>query len=96
MHISLKEPLGLPVGCDDYGEVIDNHLTFVDKSLFIRDILQDSSKIILITRPRRFGKTLNMSLLHYFFAAEVLDRKTAGMFDHLQIAQLPECMAHQG
>ena len=96
MHESLKEPRGLPVGCDDYGEVVDNQLIFVDKSLFIQAILKDKSEVILITRPRRFGKTLNMSLLHYFFAAEVLNRKTEGMFDHLQIAQYPACMAHQG
>jgi hypothetical protein len=40
---------------------------FVDKSLFIKEIIDDGSKVILIPRPRRFGKTLNLSMLRYFF-----------------------------
>ena len=96
MHGKIKPILRLPVGCDEFGKLLDNKLIFIDKSLFIREIIEDTTEVILITRPRRFGKTLNMSLLHYFFAEQVLEHKTAGMFDHLQIAQYPECMAHQG
>ena len=96
MHHVITPTKRFPIGCDDFGEIIEQGFSFVDKSLLIRDIIWDSAKVILITRPRRFGKTLNMSLLHYFFAEQVLAYKTAGMFDHLQIAQFPECMAHQG
>ncbi len=58
-----------PVGYDNFREVREKGYVFVDKSLFINDILQESSKVILITRPRRFGKTLNMSMLQHFFAS---------------------------
>ena len=88
--------LALPIGYDDFGKLIDNHLDFVDKSLFIKEILEDSAEVILITRPRRFGKTLNLSLLRYFFAGDVIGRPTQGLFDNLKIAQYPELMAYQG
>ncbi len=60
--------------------------TLVDKSLLIKDILDDSAKVILFTRPRRFGKTLNMSMLRYFFdiASAAENRK---LFLHLDIAK---------
>jgi hypothetical protein len=57
----------LPIGIDDFKELIQNDYHFVDKSLFIKDVIADGSKVILITRPRRFGKTINMSMLDYYF-----------------------------
>lgn len=57
----------LPLGYEDFKEVIDEQLYFVDKTMFIRDIIRNKSKNNLITRPRRFGKTLNLSMLKYFF-----------------------------
>ncbi|MEN8905848.1 MAG: AAA family ATPase, partial [Clostridiales bacterium] len=57
----------LPIGIDNYKKIIDNDLRFVDKTLFIKNIIDDSSEVILITRPRRFGKTLSMSMLKYFY-----------------------------
>jgi len=56
-----------PIGVDDFKDLIDNDLYFIDKTLFIKEIIDDSSKVILIARPRRFGKTLNMSMLKYYF-----------------------------
>ena len=56
-----------PIGVDDFKNIIDDNLYFVDKSLFIKEIIDDSSKVVLIVRPRRFGKTLNVSLLRYYF-----------------------------
>ena len=91
MHIST-----LPIGYDDYGSILDQKLTIVDKSLFIKDVIEDQAQVLLITRPRRFGKTLNLSLLRYFFAESVIGRPTRGLFDHLKISQYPPCMAHQG
>jgi hypothetical protein len=52
-----------PIGFDDFREVISNRYVFVDKSLFIQKILDDVSKVILITRPRRFGKTMKLTKL---------------------------------
>jgi len=56
---------GIPIGVDDF-KTIKNGCYFVDKSLFIKEIIDDFSIVKLITRPRRFGKTLNLSMLKYF------------------------------
>jgi hypothetical protein len=86
------------IGVDNFGEVIQEGLNFIDKSLFIKEILDNSNtKATVITRPRRFGKTLNMSMLHHFLAEKVGDLETKGMFDHLKIAQTDAAyMGHQG
>ena len=57
----------IPVGIEDFKEIINNNCYYVDKTKFITNILDDGSKVKLFTRPRRFGKTLNMSMLKYFF-----------------------------
>ncbi len=57
----------LPIGKSDFRKLRKNHFYYVDKSLFIREILDTSSEVILLPRPRRFGKTLNLSMLRYFF-----------------------------
>ncbi len=85
-----------PIDYDNFREIREKGYVFVDKSLFINDILQESSKVILITRPRRFGKTLNMSMLQHFFASEVQGQATQGLFAGLKITQNPEAMQHQG
>lgn len=72
-----------PIGVDDFKHIIDNNLFFVDKTLFIKEIIDDSSQVVLITRPRRFGKTLNMSLLRYYF--EISDEDTSYMFTQYKI-----------
>lgn len=56
----------LPVGIDDFKEIIESNCYFVDKSLLINELLSKKSKVTLLSRPRRFGKTLNMSMLNYF------------------------------
>lgn len=58
---------GIGIGIDDFKDIINEDCYFIDKSKFIEDILIDKSKIKLFCRPRRFGKTLNMSMLKYFF-----------------------------
>ena len=58
------------VGFDDVKRLIESG-TYVDKSLFIKDILEASSGVLLITRPRRWGKSSNMSLLKTFLELEV-------------------------
>ena len=57
----------LPIGISDYKELISEGYYYVDKTDFIRQIIEDGSKITLLSRPRRFGKTLNLSTLRYFF-----------------------------
>ena len=57
----------LPIGISDYKRLIDEDYYYVDKTDFIRQIVEDGSLITLLPRPRRFGKTLNLSTLRYFF-----------------------------
>lgn len=57
----------LPIGIDDFKNIIDNDYFYADKSLFIEEISKNIGKTLLFTRPRRFGKTLNMSMLKYFY-----------------------------
>ena len=92
----------IPVGVDDFRELVSfrdpegRKNIFIDKTLFIRDLLTGNDKITLITRPRRFGKTINMSMLEHFFNREVGGKPTKGLFDNLKIAKHPEIMAYQG
>ena len=57
----------IPIGVENFKEIINNNYYYVDKTKFIEEILNDGSKIKLFTRPRRFGKTLNMSTIKHFF-----------------------------
>ncbi len=92
----------LPVGVSDFRKLTENKdpkaqgYLYIDKTTFIKEIIYDLTEVIVITRPRRFGKTLNLSMLQYFFAAEVEGQVTKGIFDNLEIANDPECMEHQG
>ena len=61
---------GLPIGISDFKTVIENNYYYIDKTLFIEEICKNTGKTLLFTRPRRFGKTLNMSTLKYFFDIE--------------------------
>ena len=89
--------LRLPIGYDNFGQLIQNQFDFVDKSLFVRDVFDDLGQVIVITRPRRFGKTLNLSLLQHFLAPKVHRFETQGCFDALKIAQCGEqYMSQQG
>ena len=57
----------IPIGLSDFKELIEEDFYYFDKTKFIEEIIQDGAKVKLFTRPRRFGKTLNMSMLKYFF-----------------------------
>ena len=82
----------LPIGISDFQELVKGKYTFADKSLFIKDIMEDSAKIILITRPRRFGKTLNLSMLYYFLE----HNQDKNLFEGLNSSQNTEfCQEHQ-
>jgi hypothetical protein len=89
----------LQIGYDDFGKVRTKNLNFVDKTLFIKEIIDNKDvEVSIITRPRRFGKTFNLSTLHHFLAPEVNQIKTAGMFDGLKIATVDNgsYMQYQG
>ena len=57
----------LPIGLSDFKKLIEENYYYFDKTNFIDEIVKDGSEVKLFTRPRRFGKTLNMSMLKYFF-----------------------------
>ncbi len=78
----------VPIGVDNFHKLVTGGYLFCDKTAMIAEFLSKGEEVTLITRPRRWGKTLNMSMLLHFFAAEVYGIKTAGLFDHLQISFL--------
>ena len=89
----------LQIGSDDFGDVITNKLGFVDKTLFIKEVLDNRNiKVSVITRPRRFGKTFNLSTLHHFLASEANQLNTKGLFDGLKISTIDNSsyMQYQG
>lgn len=84
----------LPIGVEDFKRLVDNEYYFVDKTLMIKELLENKETVNLFTRPRRFGKTLNMSMLQRFF--EATEKSNAYLFDDLKISAYPEYMAYQG
>jgi len=57
----------LPIGISDFKDMVTGNYYYVDKTLFIKEIIDSGDKILLLPRPRRFGKTLNLSMLKYFY-----------------------------
>ena len=89
-----KRPM--PVGIEDFKKLIQREYYFVDKTRFIRDLLDLQTEITLITRPRRFGKTLTLSMLQYFFTLEDAEENRK-LFAGLDIEQAGEkYMREQG
>ena len=72
---------------DDFGRLVRKNCLLVDKSLMIKEFL-DGQDISLITRPRRFGKSINISMLHHFLAAHIYGESTQGLFKNFSIAQI--------
>lgn len=86
--------LRLPVGVSVFTEAVSNYY-YIDKTLLLKDYLDDGSKVTLFTRPRRFGKTLNMDMLRTFF--EKTDEDTSVYFRNKKIWKCGEkYRAHQG
>ena len=84
----------VPVGIEDFKELIQDEYYYVDKTLLIDEMLMNKSKVTLFTRPRRFGKTLNMSMLKYFF--DVKDKEeNKKLFENLKVSD-SEYMSEQG
>ena len=71
------------IGYQEFADIISNDLFYVDKTLFIKEWWERRDYVTLITRPRRFGKTLTMSMIENFFS--ITHKKNAGLFHHLNI-----------
>ena len=83
----------LPVGLDDFKKIRKNQFYYVDKTKLIEQLLQNWSEVNLFTRPRRFGKTLNMSIIKSFFEIGTDKR----LFDGLYISSKKEmCEEYMG
>ena len=76
----------LPIGISNFKEIIDYDYYYFDKTKFIEKILEERSKVKLFTRPRRFGKTLNMSMLRYFFDVKNKEENRK-LFENLEISK---------
>ena len=85
--------LKLPVGIENFEEIRKNRFYYIDKTRFIEQLVTAGGKVTLFTRPRRFGKTLNMSMLRCFFEIGA----DASLFDGLYIAENRVlCKEHMG
>ena len=81
-----KNKKKLPIGLSDFKEIIEYDYYYFDKTKFIENILEERSKVKLFTRPRRFGKTLNLSMLKYFFDVENREENKK-LFEGLNISK---------
>jgi hypothetical protein len=84
----------LSIGLSDFKKLRENGGYYVDKSLFIKEVINRSAEVLLLPRPRRFGKTLNLSMLRYFF--EKREESLAHLFKGLAIERDTDAMQHQG
>ncbi len=69
-----KQPLA--IGIENYKEIIEKNYYYIDKSCMIKDLIEEQGKVNLFTRPRRFGKTLALSMIRTFFEKEYADGLT--------------------
>ena len=81
----------ISTGTENFKELLDNNYYYVDKTSLIEDVLSD--KVMLYTRPRRFGKTLNLSMLYYFFSNK--EKENSYLFERLNISKDKEILKHQ-
>ncbi|MDR2732329.1 MAG: AAA family ATPase [Fibromonadaceae bacterium] len=97
--VTEKVPAPLPIGQASFYRVIEDGCYYVDKTLFIKNLLDKKSAVTLCTRPRRFGKTLNQTMLKCFFedTAQIGGKDMRALFNGLKIESAGEqYMEHQG
>ena len=82
----MRDKKPLPIGIDDFKTIIEEDYYYVDKTKMIETLLDDGAKVTLFTRPRRFGKTLNMSMLNYFFNLKNKEENRK-LFENLYISK---------
>ena len=90
----MKKKKKLPIGISNFKDIIEKNYYYFDKTRFIEDILEDGAQVKLFTRPRRFGKTLNMSMLKYFFDVKNKEENRK-LFENLEISK-SEYFGEQG
>ena len=86
--------MAVPVGVENFERIIKDGYYYVDKSLLIEKMLENRTPVTLFTRPRRFGKTLNMSMIKYFFDVKNKDENKT-LFENLKISD-SKYMSEQG
>ena len=79
---------GIGIGESDFKSLRIKNYYYIDKTMYIKDMIDNSSKVVLVTRPRRFGKTLNMSMLKYYFDCRQKDNRE--LFNGLKIMEQEE------
>ena len=84
----------LPIGIDSFEQVISGNYYYADKTLLVKDLLDVGAMATLFPRPRRFGKTLNMTMLQCFFEKNEVSKRH--LFEGLAVTEHPDIMAHQG
>src|SRR5947209_7789361 len=82
----MKRPI--PIGISDFRALREQGMAYVDKSHLVREVLDKGAQTILLPRPRRFGKTVNLSMLRCFF--EKSDEDISGLFSDFSIWQAGE------
>ena len=82
----MRDKKPLPIGIDDFKTIIEEDYYYVDKTKMIESFLDDGAGVTLFTRPRRFGKTLNMSMLNYFFNLKNKEENRK-LFENLYISK---------
>ena len=90
----MMELPGIAIGNDQFDQIRGNHRFYIDKTEFILDWWKNPDAVTLITRPRRFGKTLNMSMMNCFFSNAYRDR--AYLFEGLKVWENEELRKEQG
>ena len=99
--VRILNPTGpMPRGLKDFRRIMQEKRCFVDKTLFIADMFNNADLVALITRPRRFGKTTNLTMLQAFLqnsrADESHQQANRALFDGTQISENAAVMKHQG
>lgn len=90
----------ISIGVEDFKEIISKDGYFVDKTLMIKALIESNAKVILFTRPRRFGKTMNQFMIRRFFEDEITEKgervDNGYLFDGLKISDCgEEVLLHQ-
>ncbi len=84
----------LEIGISNFKKIVANNNYFVDKTMLIYDWMQESAYVSLMPRPKRFGKTLNLSMIEHFF--DIQKKESAKLFSEFKISEKKEfCAAHQ-
>ena len=89
--IDVKKVIG--IGKQSFEDIIQSNCFYIDKTSLIKEWWESEDDITLITRPRRFGKTLNMSMLYYFFSNK--EKENAYLFEGLNVSKHQYLTLHQ-